>query len=97
MTPPFSIRTVSQFDRLLRRLDRQHPELARVYAQALNILRADPYNLSRQYDIRKLRGASPEEGGQYRMRLGRFRFRYDIDGRDVVLYDCGLRREDTHR
>jgi mRNA-degrading endonuclease RelE of RelBE toxin-antitoxin system len=38
-----------------------------------------------------------DEGGQYRLRLGRFRFRYDIEGRMVVLYYCGLRREDTYR
>jgi len=25
-----------------------------------------------------------------------FRFRYDIDGRHVVLHYCGLRREDTY-
>jgi len=97
MTPPFTIRTVSQFDRLLRRLARQHPELAGIYAQALNTLRSDPYNVSRRHDILKLKGVSGEEGGQYRLRLGRFRFRYDIQGREVVLYYCGRRREDTYR
>jgi mRNA-degrading endonuclease RelE of RelBE toxin-antitoxin system len=34
--------------------------------------------------------------GQYRLRSGRFRFRYDIEGREVVLHYCGLRREDTY-
>ena len=97
MTPPFSVRTVPQFDRLMRRLKRQHPELADLYAEALPILRADPYNLSRQHNILKLRGISPGEGGQYRLRLGRFRFRYDIGGREVILYYCGVRREDTYR
>jgi hypothetical protein len=73
MTPSFSVRTVPQFDRLLRRLDRQHPELTSVYAEALTILRTDPYNRSRQHDILKLNGLSPREGGQFRLRLGRFR------------------------
>jgi mRNA-degrading endonuclease RelE of RelBE toxin-antitoxin system len=84
-----------QFDRLLRRLDRQHPELTGVYAEALTILCTDPYNRSRQHDILNLKGLSPREGGQYRLRLGRFRYRDDIERREVILYYCGLRREDT--
>ena len=39
----------------------------------------------------------PAGEGQYRLRLGRFRFRYDIAGREVRLLYCGLRREDTYR
>jgi Magnesium chelatase, subunit ChlI len=95
MTSPFSVRTIPQFDRLLCRLDRQHPELADVYAEALTILRTDPYNRSRQHDSLNLKGLSPCEGGQYRLRLGRFRYRYDIERHEVILYYCGLRREDT--
>jgi mRNA-degrading endonuclease RelE of RelBE toxin-antitoxin system len=34
---------------------------------------------------------------QWRLRLGRFRFRYDIYDREVLLLYCGLRREDTYR
>jgi hypothetical protein len=29
--------------------------------------------------------------------LGRWRFRYDIEGSEVVLYVCGLRDESTYR
>jgi hypothetical protein len=36
------------------------------------------------------------EGSPYRLRSGRFRFRYDIAEREVVLLYCGLRREDTY-
>jgi len=97
MTPPFTIRTVPQFDRLLRRLLERHPELPALYAQALDILRADSYNRRRQHQILKLTGVRPGEGGQYRLALRRFRFRYDIEGHEVVLYYCGLRREDTYR
>ena len=63
----------------------------------LNILETDPQNVSRRHNIVKLRSIGPGEGGQYRLALRRFRFRYDISGRDVVLYYCGLRREDTYR
>jgi hypothetical protein len=63
MTSPFSVRTIPQFDRLLCRPDRQHPELSGVYAEALTILRTAPYNRSRQHDILKLKGILPREGG----------------------------------
>jgi len=45
---------------------------------------------------RKLEGVKPGEG-QYRLRPGRWRFRYDIFGQDIVLHCCGLRREETYR
>jgi len=96
MTPPFSVRTTPHFDRLLRRLSRRHPELVDRYAEALEILQVDPFNRSRAYDIKKLEGIQPSEG-QYRLRLGRWRFRYDIYGQEVVLHYCDLRRETTYR
>ena len=97
MTRRFAVRTVPRFDRLLRYLSGRHPELAAIYAKALEILELDPHNASRTHPIRKLQGVARDEGGQYRLRMGRFRFRYDIEGRAVVLYYCGLRREDTYR
>jgi len=96
MTPSFSVRTTPRFDRLLRALARRHAELTATYADALAILSTDPYNRSLQHRIRKLESIRQGEG-QYRLALGRWRFRYDIYGRDVVLHYCGLRREDTYR
>ncbi|MGA2807113.1 MAG: hypothetical protein ABSE87_03210 [Terracidiphilus sp.] len=55
----------------------------------------DLYNKSQKYPIKKLQGV-PAGEGQYRLRSGRFRFRYDIAEREVVLLYCGLRREDTY-
>ena len=97
MTPRFSVRTVPQFDRLLRRPTAQHPDLPRLYTEALNILETDPHNLSRAHNIRKLTGVTAGDGGQYRLRIGRFRFRYDIEGQVVYLKACSLRREGTYR
>ena len=97
MTRRFAVRTVPRFDRLLRHLTGRHPEFAAIYAKALEILELDPHSASRTQPIRKLDGVARAEGGQYRLRMGRFRFRYDIEGRTVVLYYCGLRREDTYR
>lgn len=96
MTARFTVRTSPGFDRLLRRLAHQHPELPRLFAEALDILEADPYNRHRAHAVRKLSGVASGAGGQYRLRMGRFRFRYDIEGREVVLLYCGLRREDTY-
>jgi mRNA-degrading endonuclease RelE of RelBE toxin-antitoxin system len=96
MTPPFIVRTTPRFERLLRRLTRGHPDLVDAYAEALMILGADPYNRSRRHHILKLEGI-PQGEGQYRLRLRRWRFRYDIIGQEVVLHYCGLRREDTYR
>ncbi len=96
MRPRFSVRTVPQFDRLLRRLSDQHPELWYLYAVALRVLESDPLNLSRQHNIKKLKGVRPAAGGQYQLALRRFRFRYDVSAREVVLYYCGIRREETY-
>jgi mRNA-degrading endonuclease RelE of RelBE toxin-antitoxin system len=95
MTPSFSVRTTPHFDRLLKSLARRHSEVVERYAEALNILGTDPYNRGRRHDILKLQGVTFGDG-QYRLRLGRWRFRYDISGREVVIHYCGLRREDTY-
>ncbi len=43
----------------------------------LEVLAADPFNRTRQQNIKKLEGVLAGEG-QYRLSLGRWRFRYDI-------------------
>jgi hypothetical protein len=96
MTPSGTVRTTPRFDRLLRTLARRHAELTATYADALTMLSTDLYNRSRQHRIRTLESLRQGEG-QYRLALGRWRFRYDIYGRDVVLHYCGLRCEDTYR
>ncbi len=95
MTPPFSVRITPHYERLVRRLLRGHPELGGLQKRALTILAADPYNQTGAHHIKKLVAASAGEG-QWRLALGRLRFRYDIVGAEVVLHYCGLRREDTY-
>jgi hypothetical protein len=92
---PFSVRTTPHFERLLKGLAKRHADLPERFAQAIAILGADPSNTSHAHPIKKLRGLAPGQG-QYRLLLGRWRFRYDIWGRDVKLNYCGLRREDTY-
>ena len=96
MTSSFSVRTTPRFERLFKSLVKKHPDLAAVFASALSILQQDPYNRSKHHHIKKLEGIRQGDG-QYRLSLGRWRFRYDIYGREVVLHYVGLRREDTYR
>ena len=96
MTSSFSVTATPHYDRLARRLLRQHREFDEAEDRAREILQEDPYNRSRRHAIKKLEGVSQGDG-QYRLSLGRWRFRYDIVGRVVVLHYCGLRREDTYR
>ncbi|MBZ0170344.1 hypothetical protein MELA_01967 [Candidatus Methylomirabilis lanthanidiphila] len=96
MTSPFSVRTTPRFERLSRGLLQGHLEFRALQERAFDILKADPYNRSRAYHIKKLADVSIGEG-QWRLSLGRFRFRYDVYGREVVVHYCGLRREATYR
>ena len=96
MTPPFRVATTTHFDRRFKQLVRRHPGLAVLYARALDILSSDPYDRTRSHNIRKLESVPPGEG-QYRLRLSRFRFRYDIEGQVVYLKECARRSEATYR
>jgi hypothetical protein len=96
MTPPFSVQSAPHYERLAKKLLRGHPDFLAVQTRAGAILCADPYNASRQHHIKKLEGVAAGEG-QFRLTMGRWRFRYDIVGREVRLVYCGLRREDTYR
>jgi mRNA-degrading endonuclease RelE of RelBE toxin-antitoxin system len=96
MADRLRVRTTPRFDRLAKSLSRRHREFGDRYREALAILANDPYNQSRADQIKKLVAVNPGEG-QWRLRLGRWRFRYDIEGSEVVLYICALRDESTYR
>jgi mRNA-degrading endonuclease RelE of RelBE toxin-antitoxin system len=93
--PAYSVVTTAHFDRLLKKLAPKHPDLVERFEEAIGILSLDPHNKSHKYPIKKLKEVAAAEG-QYRLRSGRFRFRYDVAGREVALLYCGLRREDTY-
>ena len=96
MTSPFTVYTTAHFDRDFRKLARQRGELVGAFVRVLEILQTDPFNRARVHPVKKLAGVTPGEG-QYRIRIGRFRFRYDVEGQIVYLKFCSLRREDTYR
>jgi len=95
MTAEFLVLTTSRFDREVKKLVAHHPELPEHYRGIVAALKRDPYNRGHRYLIKKLQGVQAA-GSQYRIRSGRFRFRYDIEGQSVYLKACSLRREDTY-
>ena len=95
MTALFAVHTTPRYERLSNKPQRAHREFEATEKSAITILSADPYNRTRRHDIKKLE-AVPSGEGQYRLALGRWRFRYDITGQVVALHYCGLRRENTY-
>ena len=81
----FSIQKISRFERDVNRLVRKNREVVSLYEQALTVLEVDPYNISRQYRIKKLSDVKAGEG-QWRLTVGRYRIRYDIKGKVVELH-----------
>jgi len=92
MNTAFQVVTPPAFERNARRVTRRSPELAALLAELIAILETDPYNRTRRYDIKKLTGVKAGNG-QWRIRQGDYRLRYDIFGREVVLYAFRHRRE----
>ncbi len=62
MTPAFQTLVTPHFERLMRRLQQKHPDLAARYGEVLRILREDPLNRRGTHAIRKLQGVQPGEG-----------------------------------
>jgi len=97
MTPPaFAVFATSHFEREYKKLVAKHRELPTHYAASIAVLQTDPYNVSRKHTIKKLESV-PAGRGQWRIRSGRFRFRYDIEDQSVYLKACALRDESTYR
>jgi hypothetical protein len=95
MRSSFSVIGTPHYERLSKKLIRAHRDLPALQARVGEILSDDPYNLSRAHNIKKLEGVAAGHG-QFRLSMGRWRFRYDIFGQEVWLVYCGLRREETY-
>jgi hypothetical protein len=95
MPPFFAVRLTPRYERFSNKLQKGHPDFNDIERSAAAILASDPYNRTRRHHIKKLE-AIPAGEGQFRLSLGRWRFRYDIVGQVVALHFCGLRREDTY-
>ncbi len=92
MTSPFILQTTPRFEREYRKLLTRHPDLHDLRPKVEQVLTSDPYNREGRHHIKKL-----VDLDVWRLRAGRFRFLYDIDGPLVTLHRCALRSEDTYR
>lgn len=59
---------------------RSHPEVARRFKQATQLLRQDPYN--QNLDIKKLRGTN----NRFRLRIGKYRFLFTLYEEEILVY-----------
>jgi mRNA-degrading endonuclease RelE of RelBE toxin-antitoxin system len=92
MSSSFVLKTTPSFERGFRALTKRDRELYEQFIKLLEILRIDPYNLSKQYDIKKLTNVSKGEG-QWRIRTGNYRLRYDIFDQEIILQSFSHRKE----
>ena len=74
----------SQFDRQIKKLQQRHADIVASYEESIAVLETDPYNTSRAHPIKKLSDI-PFGDGQWRIKIDRYRIRYDIDGQTVIL------------
>ncbi len=92
MAAPFRVLTTEAFERQARKAIRGKRALAGVLEKLVPILCDDPYNLTGIHKIKKLAGVDAGDG-QWRIRFGDYRIRYDIVGNDVVLHSFRDRKE----
>ena len=92
MPATYRILVTSFFAKDLRRQGKKDRRISGEIEKLNQILGADPYNLSRRFDIKKLKGIKSGEG-RFRIRTKNYRLRYDIFGQDVVLYSFRHRKD----
>ena len=88
----FKVEVTSGFRRDIKKLLKTHQPITSIYEEVILILEEDPYNVSRKHDIKKLGGIGFGEG-QFRIRRGDWRVRYDLDKSAVILYSFKNRKE----
>ena len=92
MPEVFRLLPSTRFKRDFEEVFKRNRDILRKIEPLKIILVHDPYNRSRRYDIKKLKDVAAGEG-QYRIRSGKYRLRYDVIGTDVILYSFKHRRE----
>lgn len=92
MAMHYRILTISVFNRDVKRAAKKYNDVCAVIEHATLILQSDPFNLTREHNIKKLEGLKKGEG-VYRLRIRNFRIRYDCIGQDIVLYSFRDRKD----
>lgn len=86
----FTVVVTRSFERDLRKLHKKDKGILIVYEKCLSALEDDPFNKSRTHDIKKLSGVKE---GEWRIRFGKYRLRYDIYNKEVVLLTIRDRKD----
>lgn len=92
MIQHFNLRATSLYQRSVVHLTKRNKSLLDVVDRLLDAVESDPYNRSGRHNIKKLHGVELGDG-QWRIRAGNYRLRYDIHGEDVILYSFNDRKE----
>jgi mRNA-degrading endonuclease RelE of RelBE toxin-antitoxin system len=91
MSSLFVLKTTPSFEREFKGLTKRDSLLLEQFIKVIEILRFDPYNSIRQHDIKKLTNVL-KGGGQWRIRSGNYRLRYDIFDKEVILHSISHRK-----
>jgi mRNA-degrading endonuclease RelE of RelBE toxin-antitoxin system len=92
MGSAYRVVSTRAFERSARKLIRKVPKIEDVLDELRGVLETDPLNVSRQHNIKKLTNIELGEG-QWRIRSGVYRLRYDVEGDIVTLYSINHRKE----
>jgi mRNA-degrading endonuclease RelE of RelBE toxin-antitoxin system len=88
----FRVFTTAAFDRSMKRLAKKNLAMPDMFNDLVEILAADAQNTSRQHNIKKLTDVELGEG-QWRIRSGVYRLRYDIRDDIVTLHSITHRKD----
>ncbi len=88
----FTVRQSSRFERDITRLTKKNRAVASIFERSLNVLEVDPFNLSRMYRVKKLTDIT-KGNGQWRLRIDKYRIRYDISNTEVILHSIKPRKD----
>lgn len=86
----FTVVVTRSFERDLRKLQKKDKDILVTYEKCLDALESDPFNKSRAHDIKKLSGVKE---GEWRIRFGKYRVRYDIHNKEVALLTIRDRKD----
>jgi len=92
MANKFLVLTTPAFERQVRKAVRIRPDLSNALEEVVAVLRSDPHNTTGKHKIKKLSGVSPGDG-QWRIRFGDYRARYDVFRKEVVLHSFRDRKD----
>ena len=92
MSGNFRVFSTPSFNREIKKIFKKNKRIKDFLEIVIEILQNDPFNKNKRNDIKKLTDIKQGEG-QWRIRLGDYRFRYDIIKNDVILHLIGNRKD----